>query len=209
MEFLKWLWQILMDLWPIGLKARIWLLVVAFIAVISIGELAQSNLLGDRMFRVAARVVPWQPIFRQRAALEAGFWIQRSPAEAYEPLLDSSNCPPNSIIRIKYVRNRIGWVSVFGLSETSPYPIRTSGYKAQELAGGREYTDSFQIKSANGQETIVIVGADKPFDSLDQIIPAIRRARDGMKGGVPLLDGYDVGWSDTPVFVTCFSGSHS
>ena len=204
------IWKIIRWIWNQGHYAAA--AVVAILVVLALAEGAQSHLFGESAFRMAARVVPWNPILQHRAGLDAVFNLKLPNTESVEDLKKGAECPVGSEITFEYSRSRSGWVSTFGLTEPFsnkkflPYSLSRNGLDAVPVEGGTKYYGKMDIKSADGYELLVIVGAYKPFDPRKEIIPSLRRLGDSkIKGGEATLDGFDVAWSDTPRFTTCRS----
>ena len=189
------IWRFIQLLWQ--KDARVSAVVVAVVVLLFLVEGAQCNLFGESAYRIASRVLPWHSICQQRASLDVGFNIQRLGSGTLGPLTLGAKCPVGSNISFSFTRSRSGWISGFWITEgfgqesndRAPYPLLDNNlaalpYKGKEWYSGRTVV----IESGEGMELFVFVGADKPFDPQDEIIPAMRRLKfDASKGGRTLL----------------------
>ena len=190
------------------------------LVILVFGEGAQNQLFGDAAYGVAASLLPWQPIFLGRAALEAEFvLLDGSDSKGIAINMgrtsgEIANCPIGSKIGFSYRRSRSGWVAIFGITNLfgdgfnnkNVYPLEKE-LIAQKINGRELYRGGVGlITSAEGSELFVVVGADKPFDPLKEIVPALEKLeRVSTMGGSGVLSAYDVAWSDNPVFGECYS----
>ena len=203
-------------------RSKIAASVFVVLVILAVAECAQNQLFGDAAYRIAASILPWQPIFLGRAALEAEF-VLLDGSDVKKKLMGSgraggkiSNCPVGSKIGFSYQRSRSGWVSIFGItklfdegfSNSNVYPLEKE-LVAQKITGKQWYRGGVAlITAAEGSELFVIVGADKPFNPLREIVPALGKLkRVSTMGGGGVLSGYSVAWSDNPVFGECYSSA--
>lgn len=211
------LWKFIKFVWQKGLRGPA--IAISVVALAAVLELAQSNLLGDAAFRVAARYVPWKPLLSERAALDASFRLTRPDDAPVKLKDDAAACPVGSKIAFSFERSRPGWVSAFGV--TDPFeggpqpsvfslvelPADAAPTKAIAVSGEVPYSGEFVITSADGLELLVIIGFDKPFDALNEIIPQLQAMQTQLgKGGSARLTGFENDWADRPVIATCDSG---
>ena len=203
-EFIAWLWN--------G-GSRVFAIVLGLFVIIGLAELAQSNLLGDTPFRVASKTIPWNPLFLERASLDASFTVNRPDGTASVLDREARKCPLGSNITFEYERNRSGYVAALGLTEpfqiqgnAGVYGLTNPGTEAEAVSGETRYEGAFSITSADGLELLVVIGADKPFDPAAEIVPALRKLEAEFgKGGTAALSGYDLDWTDRPIIVMCES----
>ena len=204
----------------ISRRGKVASIVFIILAILASGEGAQNQLFGDATYRIAASILPWHPLFLGRAALEAEFVLldeSGSPGKTINIGRSSgriTNCPVDSKIGFSYSRSRSGWVAVFGVTNifdedfdsSSVYSLEKK-LVAQKVSGNVQYKDGVAfITKAEGSELFVIVGSDKPFDPMDEIVPQLRKLkRINTKGGGGVLSGYSVAWSDNPIFGECYS----
>ena len=190
------------------------------LAILAFGEGAQNQLFGDAAYRIAASILPWHPLFLGRAALEAEFVLLDDSGSTKKSINvgrssgSIANCPVVSKIGFSYRRSRSGWVAAFGVTNLfdedfdsrNVYSLEKE-LVAQKISGKVLYRDGVaRITKAEGSELFVIVGSDKPFDPMDEIVPELRKLeRIRTMGGGGVLSGYSVAWSDNPVFGECYS----
>ena len=184
--------------------------IVAISVLILIGmltlEAAQSGYLGDTAFRAAARFVPWQPLLAQQRATTAIYKIRLPGSKQSVIMTKGERCPLGSEIAITYARTGDGWMAAVGYNKVQGYyPLTAHGSKAVEIEKDTEYQAGFTINSAVGEELILIIGSNKPFDVKLDLDPLLQKTRLAAKGGeLDLAGSLSYGFDVAPV-MTCIS----
>jgi hypothetical protein len=162
---------------------------VVTILVLAAAEFGQDGFLGDPIFWVSARFVPWPQLFAPAHTVATTYNISRPEDQSFKPLNFGAACAVGAKVRIEVERSGNGWIAVAGWNlKQGLYPIMHSGFVVIRAEKGTIYPFVIDITSSGGHEYLVPVGGGKPFDArrvFDEVSSQLSRSTVNSKGGMP------------------------
>lgn len=184
-EFLEFLCKV----WNLLRKAPRWVKVLVIaVVLLATAEAGQNGFLGNPVFWVFARILPWPQLFEPAHSIASVYDISTSGA-SFTPLGFATPCPLGAKVRIQAQRSGDGWMAIAGWNKKQGlYPIALGGFDTIRVEKGTIYPFFINMDTSGGQEYFFVAGSSKPFDAkraFDEVAHQLSISPPDSKGGRP------------------------